>query len=41
MADKFVKNPHDVLTNSQIVTVRVIEIDKKKERIGLSMRSVK
>lgn len=40
IADKFVKNPHDELTNSQIVSVRIIEIDKKKERIGLSMRSV-
>ena len=40
IADKFVKNPHDELTNSQVVSVRIIEIDKKKERIGLSMRSV-
>lgn len=39
IADKFVKNPHDELTNSQVVSVRIIEIDKKKERIGLSMRS--
>ena len=40
IADKFVKNPHDELKNSQVVSVRIIEIDKKKERIGLSMRSV-
>lgn len=40
ISDKFVKNPHDELTNSQVVSVRIIEIDKKKERIGLSMRSV-
>lgn len=40
IADKFVKNPHDELTNSQVISVRIIEIDKKKERIGLSMRSV-
>ncbi|KGF03224.1 Tex-like N-terminal domain-containing protein [Anaerococcus lactolyticus] len=39
ISDKFVKNPHDELTNSQVVSVRIIEIDKKKERIGLSMRS--
>lgn len=40
ISDKFVKNPHDELTNSQVVSVRIIEIDKKKDRIGLSMRSV-
>lgn len=40
ISDKFVKNPHDELINSQVVSVRIIEIDKKKERIGLSMRSV-
>ena len=40
ISDKFIKNPHDVLTNSEVVTVKIIEIDKKKERIGLSMRSV-
>ena len=40
ISDKFIKNPHDELINSQVVSVRIIEIDKKKERIGLSMRSV-
>lgn len=40
ISDKFIKNPHDVLTNSEVVTVKIIEIDKKKERIGLSMRSL-
>ena len=38
MSDKFIKNPNEVLTNSDIVEVKVIEIDKKKERIGLSLR---
>lgn len=40
ISDKFIKNPNEVLTNSQIVNVKVIEIDKKKERIGLSMKDV-
>lgn len=40
ISDKFIKNPHDELINSQVVSVRIIEIDKEKERIGLSMRSV-
>lgn len=38
MSDKFIKNPNEVLTNSDIVEVTVIEIDKEKERIGLSLR---
>ena len=38
MSDKFIKNPNEVLTNSDIVEVKVIEIDKEKERIGLSLR---
>lgn len=40
ISDKYIKNPNEVLTNSQIVKVKVIEIDKKKERIGLSMKDV-
>lgn len=38
MSDKFIKNPNEVLTNSDIVEVKVIEIDKEKERIGLSLK---
>lgn len=41
MSDTYVNSPHDVVKNSDIVTVRVIEIDKKRERIGLSMKNIK
>lgn len=40
ISDKFIKDPNEVLTNSDIVKVRVIEIDKKRERIGLSMKDI-
>ncbi len=38
LADKFVKDPHTVVKPGQIVTVRVIEVDVKRQRIALSMR---
>lgn len=40
ISNKFIKNPNEVLTNSQIVDVKVIEVDRQKERIGLSMKDV-
>ena len=40
ISKKFIKDPNEVLTNSDIVKVRVIEIDKKRERIGLSMKDI-
>ncbi len=40
ISNKFIKDPNEVLTNSEIVRVRVIEIDKKRERIGLSMKDI-
>lgn len=40
ISNKFIKDPNEVLTNSDIVKVRVIEIDKKRERIGLSMKDI-
>lgn len=40
MSNKFIKDPNEVLTNSDIVKVRVIEIDKRRERIGLSMKDI-
>ena len=40
MSNKFIANPHEVLTNSDIVQVKVIEVDKEKNRIGLSMKDV-
>lgn len=41
MSDKFIKDPNEIVKNSDIIKVRVIEIDKKRERIGLSMKNIK
>ncbi|MBL7827843.1 MAG: RNA-binding transcriptional accessory protein [Saprospiraceae bacterium] len=38
MADKFVRNPMEVVTLGQQVTVRVLEIDMIRKRVSLSMR---
>lgn len=38
LADKFVKDPLDVVKLNEHVKVRVINIDKKRNRISLSMR---
>jgi len=39
LADKFVRNPHDVIKVNQKVAVTVIDLDMKRNRISLSMRS--
>ena len=39
LADRFVKDPKDIVKVGQVVTVRVMEVDEKLKRIGLSMRS--
>ncbi len=38
LADRFVKDPTDVVKMHQKVTVRVLEIDLRRKRISLSMR---
>ncbi|UWU14906.1 RNA-binding transcriptional accessory protein [Rhizobium sullae] len=38
LADRFVKDPHDVVKAGDVVKVRVVEVDAKRKRIGLSMR---
>lgn len=38
LADKFVKDPHEVVKTGDIVKVRVTEIDIPRKRIGLTMR---
>ena len=38
LADKFVKDPHEVVKTGDIVKVRVTEVDIPRKRIGLSMR---
>ena len=39
LADRFVKDPKDIVKVGQVVQVRVLEVDEKLKRIGLSMRS--
>lgn len=38
MANRFVKDPHDVVRSGQVVKVKVMEVDVERQRIGLSMR---
>ncbi|MEC9365034.1 MAG: Tex family protein [Pseudomonadota bacterium] len=38
LADRFVKNPHDVVKAGDIVKVRVVDVDLARKRIALSMR---
>ena len=38
LADKFVKDPREVVKTGDIVTVKVLEVDVPRKRIGLSMR---
>lgn len=40
LADKFVKHPNDVVKVGDIVKVRVLGIDKGKNRISLSMKNI-
>lgn len=39
LADRFIKDPHEFVKTGQVVKVRVMEVDEKRKRIGLSMRS--
>ncbi len=39
MADRFIKDPSEVVRLNQRVTVRVLEVDLARKRISLSMRS--
>jgi uncharacterized protein len=38
LADKFVKDPHEVVKAGQVVKVKVMEVDLPRKRIGLTMR---
>jgi len=38
LANKFVKDPHDVVSTGDVVKVKVIEIDEKRKRIALTMK---
>jgi uncharacterized protein len=38
MANRFVKDPHEIVKPGQIVKVKVMEVDEKRQRISLTMR---
>ncbi len=38
LADRFVKDPHEVVKAGDVVKVRVVEVDVQRKRIALSMR---
>src|ERR1700761_4874510 len=38
MSTKFIKDPHEVVKAGQIVKVKVLEVDVKRQRIALTMR---
>ncbi len=41
MADRYVKNPFEVVSVGDVVKVEVISIDLDRGRIGLSMKGLK
>ena len=41
LADRFVKHPLDVVKVGDIVDVRVLDVDVKREKISLTMRKEK
>lgn len=38
LADRFIKDPHEVVKPGQVVKVKVIDVDLKRQRIALTMR---
>ncbi len=38
IADRFVKDPHDIVKTGEVVKVGVLEVDGPRKRIGLSMK---
>jgi len=38
LSNRFVKDPHEVVKPGQIVKVKVLEVDLKRQRIALTMR---
>ncbi len=41
ISNKFIKHPSEALSVGDVVTVRILSVDLKKERIGLTMKGVK
>jgi uncharacterized protein len=40
LADRYVKNPFEVVSVGDVVTVKVIKVDLERGRIGLSMKEL-
>ena len=40
LANRYVANPADVVSLHQHVLVKVVQVDKERKRIGLSMKQV-
>ena len=38
MTNRFISDPHTVVKAGDIITVKVIEVDKARKRIGLTMK---
>ena len=38
MSDKYIKNPSDIVSVGDVVKVKVIKIDKERQKVGLSMK---
>lgn len=38
MSDKFIKNPSEVVSVGDVIKVKVIKIDKERQKVGLSMK---
>ena len=40
MSEKFIKNPSEIVSVGDIVKVKVINIDKERQKVGLSMKGI-
>ncbi len=40
MANRYVKNPFEVVSVGDVVTVKVVKVDIERGRIGLSMKDL-
>jgi uncharacterized protein len=40
MADKYIKDPNEIVKLNQKVRVRVLEVDKDRKRIQLSLKNI-
>ncbi len=41
ISNKYIKHPSEVLSVGDVVTVRILGVDLKKERISLTMKGIK